>query len=62
MIGGKVGIAGHLEIVDRDTSAETPALMETGDVLFFHSYLMHMSTDNVANERRARIGAGRSRP
>jgi ectoine hydroxylase-related dioxygenase (phytanoyl-CoA dioxygenase family) len=44
---------GYLEIVDRDTSAETPALMETGDVLFFHSYLMHRSTDNVANYRRS---------
>ncbi len=27
--------------------------MQPGDVLFFHSYLMHMSTDNVATERRA---------
>jgi ectoine hydroxylase-related dioxygenase (phytanoyl-CoA dioxygenase family) len=27
--------------------------MAPGDVLFFHSYLMHMSTDNVAHERRA---------
>jgi phytanoyl-CoA hydroxylase len=27
--------------------------MEPGDVLFFHSYLMHMSTDNVADTRRS---------
>ncbi len=46
-------LRGYLEIVDRDTSAETPALMETGDVLFFHSYLMHRSTDNVAGFRRS---------
>ncbi len=46
-------IRGYLEIVDRDTTGETPALMETGDVLFFHSYLMHRSTDNVADYRRS---------
>jgi phytanoyl-CoA hydroxylase len=44
---------GYLEIVDQDTSARVPVLMEPGDVLFFHSYLMHMSTDNKADERRA---------
>jgi len=44
---------GYLEIVDQDTSSRTPALMEPGDVLFFHSYLMHMSTDNVADTRRS---------
>jgi ectoine hydroxylase-related dioxygenase (phytanoyl-CoA dioxygenase family) len=44
---------GYLEIVDQDESARVPALMSPGDVLFFHSYLMHMSTDNVANERRS---------
>ena len=43
----------YMEIVDEDDSAREPALMEPGDVLFFHSYLMHMSTDNVADERRA---------
>jgi phytanoyl-CoA hydroxylase len=43
----------YTEIVDQDDSAREPALMEPGDVLFFHSYLMHMSTDNVADERRA---------
>jgi phytanoyl-CoA hydroxylase len=44
---------GYLEIVDQDTSNEVPALMAPGDVLFFHSYLMHQSRDNVATERRA---------
>ena len=43
----------YTEIVSEDDSAKVPALMEPGDVLFFHSYLMHMSTDNVADERRA---------
>jgi ectoine hydroxylase-related dioxygenase (phytanoyl-CoA dioxygenase family) len=44
---------GYLEIIDQDTSARIPTLMEPGDVLFFHSYLMHMSTDNVADYRRS---------
>jgi ectoine hydroxylase-related dioxygenase (phytanoyl-CoA dioxygenase family) len=44
---------GYQEIVDLDASNEIPALMEPGDVLFFHSYLAHQSTDNIADERRA---------
>jgi len=44
---------GYQEIVDQDTSGKVSALMEPGDVLFFHSYLMHMSTDNVADYRRS---------
>ncbi|WP_337185140.1 phytanoyl-CoA dioxygenase family protein [Phenylobacterium sp.] len=44
---------GYLEIVSQDTSSRTSAVMEPGDVLFFHSYLMHMSTDNVADYRRS---------
>ena len=43
----------YMEIVSEDDSARRSALMAPGDVLFFHSYLMHMSTNNVANERRA---------
>jgi len=43
---------GYLEIVGQDDSARVPSLMEPGDVLFFHSYLAHMSTDNVADHRR----------
>ncbi|HEX7034888.1 MAG TPA: phytanoyl-CoA dioxygenase family protein [Pseudomonadales bacterium] len=46
-------VQAYMEIVDEDTSGEVPALMEPGDVLFFHSYLMHRSTDNVADTRRA---------
>ena len=44
---------GYQEIVSQDTSGNVSALMEPGDVLFFHSYLMHMSTDNVADYRRS---------
>ena len=43
----------YMEIVREDDSTRQSALMAPGDVLFFHSYLMHMSTDNVADERRA---------
>ena len=46
-------LRGYLEIVDQDTERRTPTLMQPGDVLFFHSYLMHMSTDNVADYRRS---------
>lgn len=44
---------GYLEIVDADFSSRVAVTMEKGDVLFFHSFLMHMSTDNEADERRA---------
>lgn len=44
---------GYLEIVSQDTTSKVSALMAPGDVLFFHSYLMHMSTDNVADYRRS---------
>jgi len=44
---------GYQEIVSQDTSSKVSALMQPGDVLFFHSYLMHMSTDNVADYRRS---------
>ncbi len=44
---------GYLEIVDADFGARVAVTMEKGDVLFFHSFLMHMSTDNEADERRA---------
>ncbi len=43
---------GYMEIVNQDTSAQIPVLMDPGDVLFFHSYLMHRSSDNVASARR----------
>ena len=44
---------GYLEVVDQDTSAKIPVLMAPGDVLVFHSYLMHMSMDNVSDGRRS---------
>lgn len=46
-------LQGYQEIVSQDTSDEIPVTMEAGDVLFFHSYLMHRSTDNVADYRRS---------
>ncbi|HXC54891.1 MAG TPA: phytanoyl-CoA dioxygenase family protein [Rhizomicrobium sp.] len=44
---------GYLEIIDADFSGRVAVTLEKGDVLFFHSFLMHMSTDNRAEERRA---------
>ncbi len=44
---------GYDEIVGHDTSKSIPALLEPGDLLVFHSHLMHRSTDNVADEIRA---------
>jgi hypothetical protein len=44
---------GYVEIVDHDTSAGVPVLMQPGDVLVFDSHLMHRSTDNVSESRRA---------
>jgi len=46
-------LQGYQEIVSEDTAPEIPVTMEPGDVLFFHSYLMHRSTDNVADYRRS---------
>jgi ectoine hydroxylase-related dioxygenase (phytanoyl-CoA dioxygenase family) len=42
-----------MEIVDRDTSKSAPVLMQPGDLLVFHSRLMHRSTDNLSRGRRA---------
>jgi ectoine hydroxylase-related dioxygenase (phytanoyl-CoA dioxygenase family) len=42
-----------MEIIDHDMSAEIPVLMEPGDLLVFHSHLMHRSTDNFSNGIRA---------
>jgi phytanoyl-CoA hydroxylase len=44
---------GYLEIVDYDMTASRPVLMEPGDLLVFHSHLMHRSLDNVSNGIRA---------
>jgi hypothetical protein len=44
---------GYVEIVGHDTSAAMPALLQPGDLLVFHSHLMHRSTDNEADDLRA---------
>ena len=44
---------GYVEIVDHDTSSEEMLLMEAGDLLVFHSHLMHRSTDNESSQMRA---------
>jgi len=44
---------GYYEIVDHDMSASIPVLMRPGDLLVFHSRLMHCSTDNVTDGFRA---------
>ncbi len=43
----------YFEIVDHDMSEAECVLMQPGDVLFFHSHLMHMSTDNLSKDKRA---------
>ena len=44
---------GYVEIVDHDTSGAVPVLMQPGDLLVFHSHLMHKSTDHRAGAVRA---------
>ncbi|MFP6663957.1 MAG: phytanoyl-CoA dioxygenase family protein [Deltaproteobacteria bacterium] len=44
---------GYVEIVDHDMSAAIPVFMKPGDLLVFHSQLMHRSTDHRAGEVRA---------
>ena len=52
----------YVEIVDHDTSAAFPVLMDPGDLIVFHSHLFHKSSDNVADYMRAAMvyhfGAG----
>ena len=43
----------YVEIVDHDTSAAVPVLLQPGDLLLFHSHLMHKSTDNCVDFERA---------
>jgi ectoine hydroxylase-related dioxygenase (phytanoyl-CoA dioxygenase family) len=43
----------YVEIIDHDMSQAVPVLMEPGDLLLFHSHLMHCSTDNVADHGRS---------
>lgn len=44
---------GYFEIVDHDMSNAIPVLLEAGDLLLFHSHLMHKSTDNRSCDLRA---------
>tara|TARA_Y100001970_G_scaffold158998_1_gene194441 strand:- start:62955 stop:63878 length:924 start_codon:yes stop_codon:yes gene_type:complete len=43
---------GYTEIKDHDFTEEVPMFLEEGDVLIFHSFLMHKSYDNKSQERR----------
>jgi ectoine hydroxylase-related dioxygenase (phytanoyl-CoA dioxygenase family) len=43
---------GYTEIKDHDFSQETPMTLNTGDLLLFHSFLMHKSYDNNSQARR----------
>jgi hypothetical protein len=44
---------GYVEIVDHDMSASVAVEMAAGDLLVFHSHLMHRSTDNQSAGLRA---------
>ena len=46
---------GYLEIVDHDFSGAVPVCMSPGDVLVFHSFLMHKSSDNDSTDRRTAL-------
>ena len=52
----------YVEIVDHDTSAAGPVLLNPGDLIVFHSHLFHKSSDNTADFMRAAMvyhfGAG----
>jgi chlorinating enzyme len=43
----------YVEIVDHKMDAAVPVLMQAGDLLIFHSHLMHKSTDNGSDDLRA---------
>ena len=43
---------GYTEIRDHDFSKEIPMTLSKGDLLLFHSFLMHKSYDNNSNFRR----------
>ncbi|MBW2282268.1 MAG: phytanoyl-CoA dioxygenase family protein [Deltaproteobacteria bacterium] len=44
---------GYVEIVDHDMSSSIPVEMQPGDLLVFHSHLMHRSTSNESSGLRA---------
>lgn len=43
----------YVEIVDHDMQDAVCVTMAPGDLLLFHSHLMHKSTDNLSNQKRA---------
>ena len=43
---------GYTEIKDHDFKKEMPLFLNTGDLLLYHSFLMHKSYDNKSNNRR----------
>ena len=43
---------GYTEIKDHDFSDEIPMTLNKGDLLLFHSFLMHKSYDNKSDSRR----------
>ena len=43
---------GYTEIKDHNFEKEMPLFLDTGDLLLFHSFLMHKSYDNKSNGRR----------
>jgi ectoine hydroxylase-related dioxygenase (phytanoyl-CoA dioxygenase family) len=46
---------GYTEIKDQDFSNEIPLTLETGDLLLFHSFLMHKSYDNKSRSKRTAV-------
>lgn len=44
---------GYMEVVDRDVSGAIPVCMQPGDLLVFHSHLLHRSKDNECDRLRA---------
>ncbi len=43
----------YVEIADHDMTGGVPVLLRPGDLLVFHSHLMHRSTDNASDGMRA---------
>ena len=46
---------GYTEIKDQDFTNQTPVTLETGDLLLFHSFLMHKSYDNESKSKRTAV-------
>lgn len=53
---------GYLEVRSADDDRAVPVLMQPGDVLFFHSYLLHRSENNRARSRRSAMVYHYGRP